>query len=668
MEKIILILAIGTLFLGGFEGMVLAEEDRGAGKIALKPITVTASRTERRITEVSSSVSIITEEQIEDSNAKNVPDLLKNLEGIYTYDASGVGTAGRINMRGFWGGMSTHQLVLVDGVPQNESRDKLVDWGLISLDNIERIEVVRGPASALYGDNAVSGVINIITKKPSDVPETRIFGSYGDFETQNYRASTSGYFKKIGYCLGASRKSTDGFRKHSDYENLHLNGKLDFMIDETQSAKLSLDYYSRERGVHPWALTETQVEQDRRQARPGSENDESEADKFNLGLTYRNDAIGKISNIDGTFYYRYKDNEAFYTSGSTGSSTKEQLCEENTYGLTPRLNVNVDFFGMEHSFTTGIDLERNDVDYEEYNAPYQARGSMRKDYSVEKDKIGPYIQGEVKLFEPLMFMAGVRYDYVEFDFTDYKDESNSKGSHMSKISPRCGIVYTYREDSSFYANYSQAFRSPTIGQLFTYGSYSNPDLSPEEATNYEIGVHHQIADNVKVNTALYWMELDDEILYDYSASQYKNIGETSHKGIETGLDIEVMDGLVGFANYTYTRAKEESGSSSGNYLTNVPIHKGGLGVSYDTDIGLKANLRINRVGSSYLDSANENKLAPYTTMDAKISYKYKIWSAFMAVDNLLDKEYNSYGFKSGSTKKFSPAPKRTFTFGVEVKF
>ncbi|NQT28378.1 MAG: TonB-dependent receptor [Candidatus Omnitrophica bacterium] len=659
MKKNIVIL-VGLSILINSGGICLAKD---TNTIDLEPITVTASRVARGMLEVPSSVSIVSEIEIKASNAKSVPELLRNLEGIYMYDASGVGTSGRVNMRGFWGGMSTHQLILIDGIPQNSSEDKLVDWNLIPLDNIERIEVVRGPNSALYGDAAMSGVINIITKRPSAIPETRISTSYGSFNTQNYKLSTSGFSKKLGYYLNLGTKSTNGFRKHSDYEDIHLNGKLDFLIDETQSLRFSLDYYDKERGAHPWAINETQIENDRRQARPGTENDKNKTDKLNLGLTYQRD-ISDICQAEGTLYSRYKDGESFYTS--SGGSTYEQLKDEDIYGLLTKLNINPEIFGIEHSLTAGIDLERNDFDYEEYNAPNQIRGTIRKDCGAKREKIGPYLQDEIKLFEPFKLIAGLRYDLIKFDYTDYANESNSKKRDMSKITPKCGVVYNYQKDSNIYANYAQAFRTPTLAQMFTYGgSSANPDLNPEEAENYEIGVHHQFNDILKANVSLYWMELNNEIWYNYDDSQYKNYSETSHKGIETGLDFTIIEGLTSFANYTYTRAKNESGTYKGKYLTNIPIHKGSIGLRLETDFGLNINLNATRMGASYIDNSNSSKLSCYTVVDTRIGYEHKGSTFFLGIDNLLDKEYNSYGL---SSKKFNPAPGRTFTFGTEVKF
>jgi len=635
--------------------------------ISLEPITVTASKTERRLSEVPSSMGIISQKTIDDSNAKNIPDLLKDQAGIYMYDGSGIGTVGRINMRGFWGGMSTHQLILIDGIPQNSIKDKLVSWDLIPLDNIERIEVLKGPASALYGDDAMSGVINIITKRPSPKPEIKASYTYGSYNTQDYRLSASGVFKKLGYYIGGSRKSTDGFRKYTDYERIHLNTKVDLSIDSTQDLRVSFDYKEKERGVLPWAITESQIKINRRQARPMAEDDEGKEVKIDFSTTY-NLNMGKALNFEGLFFCRYEDNESFYTSTSGPRRTKEQLGDEDTYGSLLKLITSQKIFGIEHSLTAGIDLENNDYDYKEYNAPYWVREDINKGYEIDRNKVGPYIQDEIRLSDPLRVITGIRYDYIKFDFTDCVDNENSKKEEMSRFTPRCGIVYTYLMDSNLYANFAQAFRSPTIGQMFTYGSSSNTDLKPEKADNYELGIRHRFNDYLKTDISLYWMELDNEIWYDATVRRYENCGQTCHKGLESGLDFKIIKGLTGFANYTYTRAKYSSGEYDGKYISNIPRHKGSLGVRYETDFGLKTMLTATRVGTSFLDSANDEKLYDYTVIDTKIAYEYKWFSAFLAIDNLLAEKYNCYGYTSGATKYFNPAPGRLYTFGVELKF
>jgi TonB-dependent siderophore receptor len=668
MSNDILIFVVVLNMTVAFTGLAATQEEGYAEKeiIKLDPIIVTASRIGKRLLETPSSVSVIFQKEIKGSNAKSIPDLLKNLEGIYMYDASGVGIAGRVNMRGFWGGMSTHQLVLIDGITQNKGKDKLVNWNLIPLDNIERIEIVRGPASALYGDNAMSGVINIITKKPADISETKVSASYGSFNTQNYSLSSSRTFERLGYYLGISGKLTDGFREYCDYNSIYLDGKLDYSINDMQKLKLYLDYNIEKSGPHPWTISESLIEEDRRQARLGSENDESKNKKISASVSHLLD-ISNALDIKETFYYRDGKEESFYTSGSTEEYTTEQLEDENTYGLPLQLNTNPEIFGIEHFLTIGIDLERNYLQYEEYAAPYQVRGDLQKNYSVIRDKIGPYIQDEIKIFVPLKLTLGMRYDLVTFDFTDYIEEDNSKKSEMSKITPMCGIMYNYQENSGAYANYTRAFRTPTLGQMFTYGSYSNPDLNPEEATSYEVGIRHRFNDYLRTSISLYWMRLDNEIWYDFAASKYMNYGKTSHKGVETRLDYKIIEGLTGFVNYVYTRAKNESGNHEGKDLTNIPLHKGSFGLKLETKFGLKANLIVTRFGDSYIDSNNEDKLAAYTIADIKVSYEIRRWTAFLAVDNLLNEIYNSHGYKSSGVRYFNPAPGETFTAGLDVK-
>jgi len=231
------------------------------------------------------------------------------------------------------------------------------------------------------------------------------------------------------------------------------------------------------------------------------------------------------------------------------------------------------------------------------------------------------------------------------------------------------VVYDYQEDSNIYGSYSKAFRTPSVGQMFTYGSMSNPDLNPEEAANYEVGIRHEFNDRLRGNLSIYWMSLDNEIWYDSAVRIYKNYGKTSHNGIETALWLELFEGFKSFVNYAYTDAKNESGEYKGKYLTNIPIHKGSFGFELETDFGMDLNMVLTNVGSAYIDSANEDRIPAYTVADTKVSYEWKCWSIFLIIENLFNKEYNSYGYTTSSgVKYFNPAPGRIFTFGAEVRF
>lgn len=657
------------LFIVAAVNAVFAEDKHTvSGTVNLDRIVITPSKVEKSLSDVPASVSVVTAEDIKNTDAKTVPDALKNLEGIYSYDPTGVGAGGTINMRGFYGGMSSYQLVLIDGVPQNRVQDKLVNWDMIPIDSIERIEVMRGPASSLYGDNAMSGVINIITKKASGAPRAGASFSYGTYNTQNYGSYLSGTFNRFGYYLGVSSRLTRGFREHGDYENIQVYGKADYSINDAHNLKFNFDYTAKTQGAFPWALSSAQIAQNRRQARPGTESDSTGADKFSMDLAHHWN-LGDVSDLETVFYYRFEGMESFYTSGASQNTTREQISAENTFGLPIRLKTASKIFGMDHSFVIGLDLERNNFDYEENNAPFQQRrGAPTASYNIARNKLGPYLQDEIKLLEILKVICGVRYDWAKFNFDDRRIGSNSKDRLMSKVTPSCGVVLTYQEDSELYGNFGQAFRTPTIGQMFTYGSSANTNLSPEEATNYELGVRHRFNERLKTGINVYWMKLNNEIWYDNASRQYQNYGRTFHDGLEMSADFKVTDAVTAFGNYTYTRAVDDGDAFKNKFLTNVPINKGTIGLNVYTDFGLKAYIASTWVGKAYIDSANVDVLGHYNTLDTKISYDYKGFEAFLAIYNILDKKYNSSGYKSARINYFTPEPGRTFEAGVSKDF
>jgi len=373
-KRLFLVLIVNTLLLANVRGELLAEsKSANSGVIDLETIMVSTPRIKGKAEEAAYNITVIDRSDIEEAHAKSTPDLMKNIEGVYVYDSSGVGTAGRVNMRGFWGGMSSYQLVLIDGIPQNKASDNLVEWDLIPPDNIESIEIIRGPVSALYGDNAMSGVISIITKEPTGVPKIKLSGSYAAYNTQNYNGYISGIYKKIGYYVAVSRKSTDGFRRHCDYGNINVLGKLDFKLNKRETLKISSAYHERAEGAYPWALPEGQLDEDRRRARPGTQSDKSKTRKSDSGITYINN-ITEDFNMEGTFYYRYEARESFYTRGALAVSTQEQIDYENIYGLLLRVCATPKIFKMDYLLAAGVDLEKDVFDYKTYRAPFQGRG------------------------------------------------------------------------------------------------------------------------------------------------------------------------------------------------------------------------------------------------------------------------------------------------------
>jgi iron complex outermembrane recepter protein len=644
------------------------DKEAQAPNTALGRIVVTPSRTEKGLSDVAASMSVVTESDIKNSDAKIVPDAIKNLAGIYAYDATGVGAGGTVNLRGFYGGMSSYQLVLIDGVPQNKAKDKLVNWDLMPIDNIDRIEIMRGPASSLYGDNAMSGVINIITKKPSGKPHAGASFSYSTFTTQNYGAYLSDTLNSFGYYLGLNSLLTNGFREHGDYENIQVYGRSNYSINDTQNMRFNFNFSAKTQGAFPWSLSQAQIAQNRRQARPGTENDSVSENTFSLDLAHHW-GFGRASDLETIFYYRFDGMGSFYTSGLLQNTTRQQLERENVYGLPVRLKTAFDIFGVNNSVVTGIDLEWDNFNYEEFSAPFQTRrGTPTASYYVTRNKVGPYLQDEIKIVEILKAVLGVRWDWVGFDFDDRKTPSNSQRKVMSKTTPSFGLVLSYQEGSELYGSFGQAFRTPTIGQMFTYGASANTNLLPEEAANYEVGVRHHFNERLNASVSVYWMKINNEIWYDNASRKYQNYGRTFHDGVELGADYKVAKPLKLFGNYTYSRAVNDTDELKNKFLVNAPINKGTVGMEVDTGFGLKACASSTWIGTAYIDSANLDTLGHYNTVDVKISYKYRWFEAYFSIKNMFNKKYNSSGYKSANINYFTPEPGRTLEFGVSGDF
>jgi iron complex outermembrane receptor protein len=219
-------------------------------EIKLDEVVVTATRYEEKLPDIPAHVTVITEEDIENSPAQNIPDLLRTEAGIHVYDLGGIRRNVSVDLRGFGETSSLNVLVLVDGRRVNQADLSGVDWVQIPIDRIERIEIVRGGrGSVLYGDNAAGGVINIITKKGAALKGGAEIsgGSYGTFQSNAY---VSGGFHNLSAYLSAGYLTADGYRDNSDTEARDFGISADYNIRDFMKLKFSSGYHKDETGSH----------------------------------------------------------------------------------------------------------------------------------------------------------------------------------------------------------------------------------------------------------------------------------------------------------------------------------------------------------------------------------------------------------------------------------
>lgn len=651
-------------------GVAMAETRKD---VTLGEVVVTATRAEERIQKVPANVTVIDEEDIKNSNAKNVVDLLRTEEGIVVRDLLGNGKTSQVDLRGFGETAPANTLVLVDGRRVNEIDLSGVDWMQIPLGQIERIEIVRGTGSVLYGDNAVGGVINIITKIPAKELKVTAGVSAGSYERHKEKAYISGGRENIAASLFASYEETDGYRDNNEFRAKDVGGKIVFDPTEFLSVNLSGSYHSDDYGL-PSSLTETEENADRKATTTPFDNAEitDEYIKFGFDLEF-----GTYGNIVTDFSYRDRKSEEEFVSFTFASERNT-----DTWAVTPRYVWNGEILDRANTFIAGVDFYWSKQDVESFFGMPLAPSSVS---DIERDSCGFYFNNEFSLLENIVLSIGARRERVKYDLSQrdlsaffplapLDDAVTERESAYS-----AGFTFLYGGGSSIFVRANRSFRFPLTDELIVYDFLAgqilvNPDIKPQTGQHYEFGVRHYFTPEVQGNVTLFRAEIEDEIFFDAMTFSNTNHPETLHQGVEIGGRVDLFTKLTLFGNYTYTKATFEKDPFDENDIPAVPRHKGNLGFRvYNLLEGFVFSMDYNYVGSSYAisDQANEfKKLDQYYTIDARLSYTRKGLKAFIGVNNLTDQEYGEYAAVGGFpiTLKLFPAPERSWVGGLEITF
>lgn len=638
-----------------------------AESVVLGKLSVTATKTERKVADVPASINIVTQKDIENSVASNANEILKNVAGVNIRNSMGLmstSTTNKLYMRGF-GGTDARSLVLLDGVPLNDAYGGAVAWTQIPMDSIKRIEVVKGSGSSLYGSNAMGGVINIITKKPQK-QQTNINLSYGSMNTKIGSISTSGKNGKFGYYLSGQFTDSDGYIADLEsnqkdntikrgVEKANANLKFTYDIDDSSDVGVLYNYMDRKTtgvldipgGYNPY------------------KNSMSTA-QINYSKFFENSSDMKV-----TIYNKMGENSYDSLSGSV--IKYKDAGETSDYGATLQYTLPLG----NHIITTGLEGKKSSAEkidtYLSNSATITTEG--------KQDYYAFFGQDEWFVNEKFILNIGARLDYYKNHGGKMYDEVNNVYTdHATKsfnaFSPKIGLVYHLTENTSIRTSIGKAFRAPTVSDLYrdwiSYGKVyaGNANLDPETVISYEIGVDQKIG-NGNIHITAYRSDAEDFI---YSidplnplSTNYKektNVGEVEIQGIEFEADYAFTDAWKLLANYTYNESKikkfEANSALEGKYLTYVPKNKASVSIEYMNPNFINIIASGRYVGKRYSDDMNSESSAyeSYTLYDLKLSRKITKNSQFeVSVDDLFDKGhieyYNSPGRVVMATLKMS---------------
>lgn len=680
-KKMIGACMVGLGLMAGNVAVAGTEEE-----VTLAPVVVTAARIEQRVERVPANITVIDEEDIRNSNARSVVDLLRSEEGIVVRDLLGNGKTSQVDLRGFGETGLYNTLVLVDGRRVNEIDLSGVDWTQIPLEQIERVEIVRGTGSVLYGDNAVGGVINIITKVPSEEVQVAMGVSAGSYGYNKEEVSVSGGHENIAASLLASYEDTDGYRDNNDFRAKDIGGKMVFDPSEFLSMVLSGSYHADDYGLLT-PLTEVELAADRTAGKPPFDEAETTDKYLNLGI----DAdLRRCGNILSDVSYRDRETESEFVDEFLGSFFTTRLKREaKTWGVTPRYVQSREILGHENTVIAGVDIYWSELDLETFSG-MNAPPVLSSIADAESDTYGFYINNEFSLLENLILSFGARHQQVRYDLSE-EDLTGSRGSLDDTIRERenaysVGLTFLYEGKSSAFVRANRSLRFPLTDELvetvevapFTYQLQLNSDLKPQVGEHYEVGVRHYFAPEILGKLTLFRAYVEDEIFLDKinfpPFGSNVNHPETLHQGVEIGSTTDLFKNLTLLGNYTYTKATFEKDPFKHNDIPAVPKHKANLGFRiHDIVPDLVFSADYNYVGSSYAISDQANafeKLDRYYTIDARLSYTWKTLKAFVGVNNLTDQEYSEYAIIGGVPLglNFYPAPERNWVGGLRIVF
>ncbi|MBI4844850.1 MAG: TonB-dependent receptor [Nitrospirae bacterium] len=632
--------------------------------VRIGEVVVTATRYEEDIASVPANISLITEKEIKNSTAQNIPDLLRAEPGIQVNDIGGNRRNITVDLRGFGESSALNTLVLVDGRRINQADLSGVDWTQLPLDRVERIEVIRGGrASVLYGDNAAGGVINIITKEGGHFKAGAGAGaaSYATYRGNAYYSNST---DTLAYSVTGSYLSSEGYRDNSDTEAKDLGTNINFYPYDFLAFNLSAGYHTDNTGL-PGALKESDFAAGAVRTDSINPYDFAKVDDFYFKggpeISFLNESFIKMD-----ISLRERDASTFASFAGGEFSSNTQI---HTFAFSPHILLKNKAGRADNTLIAGYDYQRAAEDIINDSLFFSVR--TVGDYKLQKKSRGYYLHDELSLLNGLLLSAGYRYDKADYKFNPAVPESAGMDESVYTL----GANYELSKDAFFYFSYARSFRHPVLDELFSFfTSTVDTTLTSQRSDDYEIGVRCYLPGDMYAQINLFRIDTSDEIFYNPFSYANENMdGRTQRDGIEVSFSAKPHERLDLSGSYTYMNASIEGGQFKGHGIPNVPNHKASLGALIDMGRGFTAALNGIYAGgrpfiSDYADSFSDQE--DYFVLNGKLKYRLNNFTAFLDVNNITDEEYSEYGVLGGYPleKAYYPSPKRNFAGGVTVDF
>ena len=630
----------------------------------LDPVIVSATRFSESDTNVAANVSVITRDDIRNTPARDLPSMLKGSAGVGVRSLYGsLGIDSTIDIRGFGETAGSNTLILLDGQRMNPIDMGSVSWSAIPLDSVQRIEIMRGAGTVLYGDKATGGVVNIITDK-SGTPRFGATVGIGSYDTQTVDLNGA-YGNETGYANAFARYAhTGGWRENSQAEQAALSGRGGLYVGK---GEVFLDYalYNSMNGL-PGPLLSAAYQANPKSASSPYDSQRSDGYRVRPGVAL---PITDTLRFEAEVSYDKQDQHANYVSFSSQADRTR-----DNWSVTPRLRWQHGLGGLKSETVAGIDYYSGEV-----TATYSSSAAQ----NAKQDSTGFYFQNITEWVAGLSTTLGARSQRVDQSasqdaYSGFWGMQPAMSGNAEYTRSAWDLGLSYAGDGwRTYAKGGTTFRFANTDELFGYDPFTgNPtfagNLKPQTGTLGEIGGSFN-AGPVTGRAALYRMNLEDEIAYDGALFSNVNLDKTRRQGLELEGDWRIVPSVLARLTYTYTDATFREGMYDGKQIPLVPHNKASARLSWDGNALGTYTAVVNYVGQQYYsgDFSNvQNKMSGYTTADFMAGWNFKPWSISARLLNAFDKKYSPYAGYSTfrSDYYYYPADGRTFLMTASYNF
>lgn len=638
-------------------------------------VVVTAERGETDRARLSVPTSVLTAPQIAASPGVTLAEAFEMLPGFQMLFSSGSGFRPTTIARGFFGaGEAEYVKLLVDGVPLGDAEAGLMDWRHIPLLTVDRVEAVRGPASAVHGDTSLGGVIQIFTRE-SAARAARLSASGG---SSGHRFVAGEYREPVMSAVAAivgSYTADDGYREQSALRE----GTITVSVGRAHGgrqwhARAAGDYLERE---EPGAVTQVQLSRDRRTSDPLFRGDRDVRRKGYGSARYASTHGRAAYNTSAHAAIRSGDRLRTLLLAPGFGDRSHRDISTNGSGATLETALETRFAGTRGDLRSGIDVSRDGlrVAYRAVGADSIA-GQHLTDFEGRRIQIAGYATQSFDLGSDVRVNAGLRWDRIG-------DAGAVESTSHTAWSPKIGATWLFgpaERRAAMFVHASRAFKAATLDQLFDPRPFpdfrggtffiSNAALRPQRGTSVEGGVR-QTAGTFRWEALLYRMKMTDEIDFDPATFTYSNIGRSTHDGAEADASIRFASAVSAGVSYAWTRVTPDSNTNA--QLKNIPRHLLKPHITLTFAGGTLVHARYVRTAGAYADDANGVPLRDRSSVDVRVAKKFARTALRVDLINVTDARYEEVGyvladFAGRMVPFFYPAPGFAARAGVEFSF